>query len=160
MDPLSVTASILTLITVAGSILQQLENVKSRLDAQSELLNIMNTVTDLQATLIVVRDEDDALRNSTIPAARLAYETLPNTIGRLQKRLDEVVDFAHAHLLRNGKGLSHLGLSARRKKQLVDIRDSISDAHRNLQLVLLSANLLAYSNHYLVFQPVRKLITS
>ena len=107
-----------------------------------------------------MRDEDDALRNSTIPAARLAYETLPNTIERLQKRLNELVDFAHAHLLRNGKGLSRLGLSARRKKQLVDIRDSISDAHRNLQLVLLSANLLVYSDHYLVFQPVRKLITS
>lgn len=89
----------------------------------------------------MVRDEDDAVRNSTILAAGLAYKTLPDIIQKLQKRLNELVDFAHENLLRNGKGLPHLGLSARRKKQLVDIRDNISDAHRNLQLVLLSANL-------------------
>ena len=92
--------------------------------------------------MVVVRDEDDALRNSAIPAAKLAYETLPNTIERLQKCLNELVDFAHATLLKNGKGLSRLGLSTRRKKQLAEIRDNISDAHRNLRLVLLSANLL------------------
>lgn len=44
MDPLSVTASVVTLITVTGSILQHLEHVRSRLDAQSELFTIMNTV--------------------------------------------------------------------------------------------------------------------
>jgi hypothetical protein len=98
-------------------------------------------VTDLQATLAVVRDEDKALRNSRIPAARLAYQALPDTIERLQKYLNELVDFTHANLLKDGKGLPRLGLSARRKKQLADIRDNISDAHRHLQLVLLAANL-------------------
>jgi hypothetical protein len=44
MDPLSVTASIVTLITFSGSILKHLESVKSRMDPYAELLAIMNTV--------------------------------------------------------------------------------------------------------------------
>jgi len=98
-------------------------------------------VTDLQATLIVVRDENNALRNSRSPAARLAYNTLPETIDKLQKRVNQLVDFAHANLLKHGKGLSRLGLSERRRKRLVEIRDGISEAHSNLRLVLLTANL-------------------
>ena len=98
-------------------------------------------MTDLQATLIVVRDENNALRDSRIPAARLAYNTLPDTIDKLQKRVNQLVDFAHANLLKHGKGLSRLGLSERRRKQLVEIRDGISEAHSNLRLVLLTANL-------------------
>ncbi|KAF2442021.1 hypothetical protein P171DRAFT_522929 [Karstenula rhodostoma CBS 690.94] len=141
MDPLSVAASIITLIAAAGSIVQHLEYVKSRMTPYAELLAIMNTVTDLQATLIVVRYEYESLRNSRIPAARLVYQTLPDTIKRLQQCLDQLVDFAHANLVRNGKGLSRLGLSKAKREQLVHIRDDISDAHRNLQLLLHSANL-------------------
>lgn len=89
-----------------------------------------------------MRDEHHTLENSRIPAARVAYKTLPDTIEKLQRRLNQLVDFAHTNLLNNGKGMSRLGLSERRRKQLVDIRDSISDAHRNLRLILLSANLL------------------
>jgi len=44
MDPLSVTASIITLITATGSVLQHLESVKSRMNPYAELLAIMNTV--------------------------------------------------------------------------------------------------------------------
>jgi hypothetical protein len=44
MDPLSVTATVLTLITFAGSILKQLEYVRSRMDPHAELLAILNTV--------------------------------------------------------------------------------------------------------------------
>ncbi|KAJ6284526.1 hypothetical protein J3E71DRAFT_338882 [Bipolaris maydis] len=141
MDPLSVTASILTLITVAGLIIQHLDHLKSRIDPRAELIAILNTFTDLQTTLTVVRDEDDALRSSKTPAARLAYETLPETIGKLEKYLDQLNQFAHANLFRNGKGSWRLGLNTRRKNELADIREKISDAHRNLQLVLLSVNL-------------------
>ncbi len=102
-------------------------------------------MTDLQATLMVVREEYDALRNSRIPAARLATQTLPDTIARLQQHLDRLVHFANTHLLNKGKGLSRLGLSERRRKELTEIRNDISDAHRNLQLVLSSANLLVNS---------------
>jgi hypothetical protein len=91
--------------------------------------------------LILVRDEDHALRNSRISAARLAYKTMPETIEKLQKCLDQLVDFAHLNLLKKGKGLSRLGLSGRKRNQLADLRNNISDAHRNLQLILLSANL-------------------
>lgn len=44
MDPLSMTVSVVTLITVAGSILQHLEHVRSRMNPNGELLAIMNTV--------------------------------------------------------------------------------------------------------------------
>ncbi|KAF2639458.1 hypothetical protein P280DRAFT_37882 [Massarina eburnea CBS 473.64] len=141
MDPLSVAASVLTLISAAGFILQRLEYVKSRMHPHGELLAMMNTVTDLQTTLIVVRDHYEALRDNMLPAARLAYKTLPETTKKLQERLDRLIDFAKDTLLKNGKGLPRLGLSERKRKQLVEIRESISDAHRNLQLVLLTANI-------------------
>ena len=44
MDPLSVAASIVALITAAASVLQHLEYVKSRMTPHAELLAIMNTV--------------------------------------------------------------------------------------------------------------------
>ncbi|PSN72684.1 hypothetical protein BS50DRAFT_628829 [Corynespora cassiicola Philippines] len=135
MDPLSVTASMVTLITVSGSILQYLGQTRARMNPSLELLAIMNTVTDLQGTLIMARGEYNALRDSRIPAARETYQNLPDILERLQGYLDELIDFARTKLLKNGK-IPRLGLSEQKKRQLVVIRDNISDAHRNLQMTL------------------------
>ncbi|KAF5845711.1 hypothetical protein GGP41_009493 [Bipolaris sorokiniana] len=60
------------------------------MDPQAELIAVLNTLTDLQMTLTVVRDADDALRSSKTPAARLAYGTLPETIAKLEKYLNQL----------------------------------------------------------------------
>jgi hypothetical protein len=45
MDPLSVTASIVTLLTVAGKAHKELEQLRLRMDPSAELLMFMNSVS-------------------------------------------------------------------------------------------------------------------
>ena len=98
-------------------------------------------MTDLQATLVVVRTVEEALRNSTMLAVRQSYGSLRERVDKAQKSLNRLIDFTHRHLLRKGKGTRRWGISEKKRKELADIRDSISESHRNIQLVLLSANL-------------------
>lgn len=98
----------------------------------------------MQATLTIVRDCEEALRNSGTAAAQRSYQSLPSTIDKVQKSLDQLVDFARAKLLKNENKLSRLGLSEKNKNRLIAIRQSISDCHQNLQLVLLAANLSVF----------------
>lgn len=95
----------------------------------------------MQATLIVVRDCEESLRNSEMPDAQNGYQGLPDTITKTQKSLDHLVDFSYEKMLRDGKGMARLGLNEKKRRQLSEIRQSIAESHRNLRLVLISANL-------------------
>ncbi|PVH95268.1 hypothetical protein DM02DRAFT_164821 [Periconia macrospinosa] len=142
MDPLSITASILTVLATAGAVLKELEHLRSRMNPDAEFLTLMNSVTDLQATLIIVRDCADTLKNSKAPAAQQSYRDLPYAIDKVQAPLDRLVDFIRGSLLRKGNRKSRLSLSESKKRKLSELRGSVSEAHQHLQLILLSANLL------------------
>ncbi|KAF2797460.1 ankyrin [Melanomma pulvis-pyrius CBS 109.77] len=141
MDPLSISASIITVISAAGAVLKRMEDIRARSNPHAEILTVMNMVTDLQSTLIVVRDCEEALRNSKIPETQRGYQVLPETISKAQKSLDRLVHFSYEKMLRNGKGMARLGLTEKKRRQLFEIKQSIDESHRNLRLVLLSANL-------------------
>ena len=95
----------------------------------------------MQVTLTTVRDCADTLRNSKAPAAQQSYRNLPYAIDRVQVSLDRLVDFIRESLLRKGNRKSRLGLSESKKRKLSELRGVVSEAHQNLRLILLSANL-------------------
>jgi hypothetical protein len=111
-------------------------------------------MTDLQGTLITVRDCADMLKNSNRPAAQQSYRNLPPVINRIQTAMDGLVDFIQDKLLRKGKGLARLSLSERKKKHLTELRVVISEAQQNLQLILLSANLLVKCSGHAIFSDI------
>lgn len=98
----------------------------------------------MQATLVIARDCVDILKKSKSPTAQQSYQDLQTSVDRLHGHLNRLIDFVWVTLLRNGKGLRFLALSDGKKKKLAELRELLSDAHRNLQTVLASANLYVY----------------
>jgi len=135
MDPLSITASILTLLSTVGAVLKGLEHLRSRMNPGAEFLTLMNSVssrldhplradltvdkvTDVQATLITVRDCTETLKNSKAPAAQQSYQNLPNAVNKVQISLDRLVDFIRDSFLRKENRLSRLSLNESKKKKV------------------------------------------
>jgi len=87
-------------ICAVGAVLRELECLRSRINPGAEFLSLMNVVrgcspkiysslnrgqvTDMQTTLISVRDCIEALENSKAPAARQSYQDLPDAVDQVQ----------------------------------------------------------------------------
>jgi len=103
----------------------------------------------MQATIIILRDSVNALRDSKAPAAQRSYQDLPCAIDKAQVSLDQLVDFIQTSVLRKGKGVSRLSLHESKRKRLAELRGIVTEAHQNLQLLFHSANL--FVNPYYVY---------
>ncbi|KAF1967742.1 ankyrin [Bimuria novae-zelandiae CBS 107.79] len=107
MDPLSVTASIIAVLTAASAVLKTLEGIKARGSSSPDLVTLMNA----------------------------------ERVKKAQKSIYQLVDFAAQNLAKPTRRPRLLELSAKKRKELVDIKDAISENHRNLQVILLATNL-------------------
>lgn len=99
-------------------------------------------MTDLQVTLTVVGECASALRNSQSPDAQRTYNDIQDAMNKVQQSLDQTVDFLQDKLLNEGKGLSRLSLSERKRKKLLELREVVIETHENLRTVLIATNLL------------------
>ena len=94
-------------------------------------------VTDLKATLINMQCAEAALKDVDISI----HGGLQAMIGKAQASVDRLIDFAKENLSKPTGKDRLLGLSSKKRNRLAEIKESIQESQRNLQLLLLSANL-------------------
>lgn len=98
-------------------------------------------MTDVQATLVITREYADLLKASKSAASHKCHDDLQLAVHRLSEHLNGLADLIWAVPLRKGKGPRSLAFSDGKKEKLSELSDLLSEAHRNLQTVLSSANL-------------------
>lgn len=95
----------------------------------------------MQATLVSVRYAEAALRDGEGQIIPEIHNTLKEALEKAQISLDRLVEFANQNLSRPNGKTRLLGLDGKRRKLFIEIKESISESHRNLQMLLISANL-------------------
>ena len=94
-------------------------------------------MTDRHATLICVQRAEAALKDID----GVIHGGLKAMIGQAQISVTRLVDFTDENLSKPKGKARLLGLSSKKRKRLNEIKELISDSQKNLQLLLLSANL-------------------
>ena len=93
-DPLSIIASVVTLISTADSILKTLQRVKDLRKAPSEILALLNEVTDLR---VVLDDVSDCLTEvgETSPSDTKRLQHMTTLINRAEEQMLKLDDVIH-----------------------------------------------------------------
>lgn len=133
MDPLSIVASTITIASVAAALVKSLEKLIRLRGASSELLSLMNDVTDLNAVLqefgTCVKDDQKRLTLS------LDYQA--DLLQRGKNTLLELDSIVHYELIKPGPGeirVSHKNW-LRKCSSIKRLQEDIKDIKINLLLV-------------------------
>ena len=94
----------------------------------------------MQATLVSVRYSEAALRDSTGKIVPEIHNSLKEALEKAQVSLDRLVEFANQNLSKPNGKIRLLGLDSKRRKLLHEIKEAITESNRNLQMLLISAN--------------------
>ncbi|KAF2185368.1 ankyrin [Zopfia rhizophila CBS 207.26] len=149
MDPLSISASIITLISAASAIEKGLKRLWSLRYAPENLEILINEVTDFRATLKLTNSAVDAIQESDVEVLL----TLKSLLIRAQTQLDAIKLFVETHLLKRGemRDANHLRLSRRAKvrevlgesqRKLDALRKSLANTKTDLIMALTTINML------------------
>jgi len=139
MDPLSVTASVLTVLGAAGTVLRSLEKTRSFRKAPEEVHALIEEVSDLRTvlggveTLLRERRENDR----SLDGALLGLSVL---LGRAKNKLLELDSVVHYRLIKHQHTKSGFEVArskwVREKSAVASIQQALRDIRLNLATAL------------------------
>ncbi|KAF2663372.1 ankyrin [Microthyrium microscopicum] len=141
MDPLSLASTILTLVGATKKVIDFLERIRSFNKANVALLTLINSINDLQATLVIARDAAQALQASQLPAAIEACKALPQFIDRTQVHVDDLLAFIKHQVLKSPGKVSFQAWNKKTDLKIIKFRETINQSQQGIQTVIASANL-------------------
>lgn len=141
MDPLSLTASLIAVVTAAGAVANGLGKIKNLKDAPAELLMLMTEVSDLQVVLEEVNEvvrvqirNDDRLPLSLAQILLRAKNTL--------LKLNKLIQGPLTQSQRSAAGESKVArlVWIRERSNVKSLQEEVRNIKLNLTTVLSSGN--------------------
>ena len=156
MDPLSIAASVVALITAAKSTVKFLEKVRSHSQGNVEVAYILNAVgkktwlpcaklllMKIQVSNVVLllnvvlNDVEDLRQTLSVPA----FDALPSAVSQVAHALHELDVFLKESLLKASRKLSFRAWSGLNRSKLESLKQAVDDGRRNLDTLISSAQL-------------------
>lgn len=95
MDPLSFTASVIAVLTLTGTVIKSLNEIRTALkNAPDDLLTLLDEMTDFQYVLRSIRD-------MAFDSSPNAFSELSRLASRAKQKLDELENILHYQILRH-----------------------------------------------------------
>lgn len=138
MDPLSITASILTLLGVCSAVVKTFEKVRNTKHVPATLYTLNNEVSDLQLVLLGIHDRREELLGQDLSneQERRLLSTCSSIFERTSKHVQDTDALLRKCLLGPTSGLkSRLDLLfiAREHGKLSRLQSDIRDAKQSIQ---------------------------
>ena len=144
-DPLSLAASIITVVGVADTIGKTLSKIKVLHHAPEELLALNNEISDLKVVLSIVESCINTEHPDTVAISQHLLENMSTLLERAKDRLLQLDQQIHYRFLKSGSLESNYKVFrlewVKAKTTVENHRQALRDARQNLitQLTLINS---------------------
>lgn len=142
MDPLSITASTLTLITAAAAVVNILKSIK---DSDEDLVNLLDDVTDFQQAVrgiqLLIHTHHNTLSGDDLSNLSKLLEQMEAKIAALQS----IFETCTVRSERDGKWKASKIAWMKRKREISTLRSGLGQLTRRLNTFLITTTVYVIS---------------
>ena len=153
MDPLSITASVIAVATLAAQIGRALADLRALCNhLPGRLHALSNDVSDIQVVLIQVAKITEETASARLPTAETDYTTIPQLLKKADTKLNElkcIINSLSAPSSWNNATIFRAGLWRKEQPRLKALQEDIIAIKSSLNVIFGASNSYEYPSTHL-----------